>query len=183
MRAAAMAITPTLATGTRDGSARGPVLERFGRERNRASGFTLIEVLVVVAIAGIVVALAVVNLLPGDIEVGRREAGRMALTLERARDAAWFGGRPTGISFDDAGVHAWRYAGDRWAPDAEHDARFPERVQVNGLYVDGQALPNGARLVFLPDGLGVPFRVALDVRGLPWAVEGDAAGSVTVVER
>jgi len=36
--------------------------------------------------------------------------------------------------------------------------------------------------VFLPDGLGVPFRVALEVRGLRWAVDGDPAGAITLVE-
>ena len=36
-------------------------------------GFTLIEILVVVAIVGIVVAVAAVNLFPSDAQVARRE--------------------------------------------------------------------------------------------------------------
>ena len=56
----------------------------------------------------------------------------------------------------------------------------PARDRVT---VDGQELKPNERLVFLADGLGIPFRVALEVRGLPWAVEGDAAGAVTLVER
>jgi hypothetical protein len=51
---------------------------------------------------------------------------------------------------------------------------------VTSVAVDGQPLSTGERLVFLPDGIGIPFRVALEVRGLPWAVEGDAAGAVAV---
>jgi hypothetical protein len=47
--------------------------------------------------------------------------------------------------------------------------------------VDGQALAADERLVFLPDGLGTPFRVALEVRGFAWAIEGDASGSVKMV--
>jgi hypothetical protein len=34
----------------------------------------------------------------------------------------------------------------------------------------------------MPDGMGIPFRVALDVRGLAWAIEGDAAGAITLVQ-
>ena len=55
-------------------------------------------------------------------------------------------------------------------------------MQVTGLYVDGQPLKAEDRLVFLPDGLGVPFRVGLEVHGLRLAIEGDAAGAVTLVE-
>lgn len=137
----------------------------------------------VLAIVGVVVALAAVNLFPGDLEVGRRASGRIALALERARDAAWFGGRPTAVTFDDRGMREWKLAGDKWARDAARDETFTDGERVASLYVDGELLKPGERLVFLPDGLGVPFRVALEVRGLPWAVEGDAAGSVTVAER
>lgn len=151
--------------------------------RRAQAAFTLVELLVVVAITGIVIALAAPNLFPGDVEVGRREAGRLALALERTRDAAWFGGRPTAVSFDASGLRAWRYAADGWKPDPDHDERFGEPLLVRAVSVDGQALAAGARLIFLPDGLGVPFRIALEVRRLPWGVEGDAAGAVTVVER
>ena len=161
------AIGPRPATGRR-------------RSRDRSAGFTLLEVLVVVAIIGVVVALAAVNLFPGDVEVGRRASGRIALALERARDTAWFGGRPTAVTFDNAGLREWKLASDGWARDPRRDEAFTDGERVASLYVDGEPLKPGERLVFLPDGLGVPFRLALDVRGLPWAVEGDAAGSVTV---
>ena len=134
------------------------------------------------AIMGIVVALAAVNLFPGDVEVGRRESGRLALALERARDAAWFGGRPTAVSFDDGGVHEWRFAANAWHAEPDRDRALAEAARVTAVYVDGQPLKAGERLVFLPDGIGIPFRVALEVRGLPWAVEGDAAGAVAVAE-
>jgi len=147
---------------------------------SRARGFTLMEVLVVEAIVGVVVALAAVNLFPGDLEVGRRASGRLALALERARDTAWFGGTPTAVTFDNAGLREWKLAGDGWARDAARDEPFSDGERVQSLYVDGEPLKPGERLVFLPDGLGVPFRLALEVRGLPWAVEGDAAGAVTV---
>lgn len=145
-------------------------------------GFTLVEVLVVVAIMGIVVALASVNLFPGDVEVGRRESARLALAIERARDAAWFGGRPTGVSFEGDRVHEWRYAASAWQSRPDRDEVLRDAARVTSVSVDGRQLPAGERLVFLPDGIGIPFRVALEVRGLPWAVQGDAAGAVTVAE-
>ena len=145
-------------------------------------GFTLIEVLVVVAITGIILAVASVNLFPNDAQIARRESGMVALAVERARDAAWLGGRPTSVTFDQGRVRAWRLAGDSWRPISEGDHALEASMHVVGLYVDGQQLKPDERLVFLPDGLGVPFRVGLEVRGLRWAIEGDAAGAVTRVE-
>jgi general secretion pathway protein H len=149
----------------------------------RAVGFTLIEVLVVVALAGIILMVAAVNLFPSNAEVARRESGMVALALERARDAAWFGGRPTAITFDEGRLREWRLAGDAWQPDAAHDRAIAEGVVITALFVEGQPLTMRDRLVFLPDGLGVPFRVAMEVHGLPWAIEGDVAGAITLVER
>jgi general secretion pathway protein H len=145
-------------------------------------GFTLIEVLVVIAVIGVIVAVAAPNLFPGNVEAARREGASVALAIERARDDAWFGGRPTAVSFAEGRMVAWRWTGDGWQNDRARDVALGS-TRVTGLFVDGEQLHADDRVVFLPDGLGIPFRVALDVRGLPWAVEGDAAGAVTLVER
>ena len=83
-----------------------------------SKGFTLIEVLVVVAITGIVIALAVPNLFPSDAEVARRASGDVALAIEGARDAAWFGGRPMSVTIEEGTVRAWRYSGGEWRADS-----------------------------------------------------------------
>lgn len=137
----------------------------------------------VVAITGIVLTMAAVNFFPSDAQVARRESGMVALAIEHARDAAWFGGRPTAVTFDDGRLRAWRLSGDAWQPDPARDRALEAGIRVTSIHVDGEALKDGGRLVFLPDGLGIPFRVALEVRGLPWAVEGDTAGTVRLVER
>jgi type II secretion system protein H len=146
-------------------------------------GFTLIEVLAVVAITGIIVALASVNLFPSDRELARREAGRLALAIEHARDSAWFGGRPTAVSFADGRTRLWRYGNGKWQPDAGRESQLDATVRVASVSSAGQAIPAGERLVFLPDGLDEPFRVALEIRGLALSVDGDAAGGIRVVEK
>ena len=145
-------------------------------------GFTFVEILVVVAIVGIVIAVAAVNLFPTDAEVAKREAGNVALAVEAARDTAWFGGRPIAITFEKGQVRRWRLAaGPSWEPDPAADRSLDE-ARLVALYVDGQPVTGNPKLIFLADGFGVPFRVVLDVRGLTRSIEGDAAGSVQVVE-
>ena len=145
-------------------------------------GFTLVEILVVVAITGIILVVAAVNLFPDERQVARRESGTLALSIERSRDAAWFGGRPVALAFGDGQLYAWQLRGSEWQRDAEHEQRLDATLHITGLYVDGQPLKADQKLVFLPDGLGVPFRISLEVRGYPWAIEGDAAGAVTLSE-
>ncbi len=145
-------------------------------------GFTLVEVLVVVAITGILLAVAAVNLFPDERQLARREAATVALAIEHARDAAWLGGRPMSMTFAGGKLRTWRLTGDAWQADPSRDTALEAATRVAGLYVDGQELKIDERLVFLPDGLGVPFRVALEVRGLRWAIDGDPAGAITLVE-
>jgi general secretion pathway protein H len=142
----------------------------------RAAAFTLIEVLVVVAIAGVLIAVAAINLFPSDTQIARREASDVALALERARDRAWFGGRPTAITLADGQLRESRLTTDRWSDSASAQA-LPGDLKVNAIHVDGQPLDPKDRLMFLPDGFGAPFRIALD-----WGIEGDAAGAVRVIE-
>ena len=145
-------------------------------------GFTLIEILVVVAIAGIVLAVAAVNLFPSDEEVARRETSLLALDIEAARDDAWFGGRPTAVSLAEGRVRVLRLASDRsWSAVPGRERRLPDSMRIASLAIDGQEVDAREVIVFLPDGLGVPFRVALTVRGLPKAIEGDAAGAVRAI--
>lgn len=149
--------------------------------RGRAAGFTLIEVLVVVAIAGILIAVASINLFPSDAQIARRKASDVALAIEHARDTAWFGGRPTGITLNGGRLREWKLAGDAWSSGA-NDRALPADLKVDAIHVDGQPIdPAKDRLLFLPDGFGVPFLVALDIRGQSWGIEGDAAGAVRVL--
>src|SRR3954469_13910482 len=153
---------------------------RRARGRARETAFTLIEILVVVAIVGILVAVAAVNLFPDDRQVARKQANAIALAIEHARDAAWFGGLPTSITFEEGRIRAWRMGGDAWRADEKNDVRLAD-AQVTDVSVDGQPLREAQRLLFPSDGLATPFRVGLEVRGIAWSVEGDAAGAVRLL--
>ena len=137
----------------------------------------------VVAIVGLVVALAAVNLVPSDREVARRETARLALAIESARDTAWFGGRPVALTFGEGRLQRLARERNAWRPDPAKDTSLGDSVRIATVSVNGRTLGAGDGLVFMPDGLDEPFRIALEVRGLAWAIDGDAAGAIRVVER
>jgi hypothetical protein len=130
-----------------------------------------------------VLAVAAVNLWPSDAEVARREAGLLALSLERTRDAAWFGGLPTAATFEKGRMRQWRFLpGDGWKEDVAQGRSLGD-VAVTGLAIEGVPLGQEQRLVFLADGFAQPFRLSIEVRGISRSIEGDAAGSMTLIDK
>ena len=65
-----------------------PILVPGRNERFRHAGFTLLELLVVLVIAGILLGAVALNAMPSDSQWLQREAQRIALLLQLARDKA-----------------------------------------------------------------------------------------------
>lgn len=127
--------------------------------RRRAAGFTLVELVVVIAIIGIAAA-AVVLSLPGDGDDVRRSAQRLAAHMNAARDAAILSGRPVQVM---PAAQGWQAAG-------QPAVRLPA----------GQRLisePEGA-IIFDPTGLASPARLTVRQDSASASVTISAAGAV-----
>ena len=102
---------------------------------HRASGFTLLEVLVVIVIIGIITSMAVisVNVLGGDHEMDQ-EAARLGAVLGQVREDAMMQGQDVGFRVDASGYDFLRYdsRNDRWLPVTD-DPLLRERSLPAGL--------------------------------------------------
>ena len=174
---------------------------RLARAGSRASGFTLLEVLVVVVIIGIIATMAVVStrVLGGDHEMDQ-EARRLAAVLTQAREDAMLEGRDVGLRIDSRGYDFLRYDGrvEQWDLVSD-DPLLRERALPDGLEA---SLILESRIVRLPmrvaptererplpqvvlmaSGDLVPFEVRLERAGTQEtrAIVGSAEGKLEIL--
>lgn len=136
----------------------------------RPDGFTLVEILVVVIIAGIVTGAVLLGLgRPGPAQVAERQLDRLAASLEVMCDQALLSASTRGLRFHDAGYDFWIHAGDGWhalPDDGRPDAvRWPgglrPRVEVDNLALDGSRVAEAPHVICTGIEPPTPFVIEL----------------------
>ena len=154
----------TACAGARDFSA--------GR-RKRAAGFTLLEMMVVLVIAGILVSLTALTMTRNPRTDLNEEAQRLALLFESAGDEAQVRARPIAWLPVDGGFRFDIRTEDGWRP-LRDDLLRPRRWDggVTGVTIQYAGSDQTAgRVVFGTEAIDTPMEVTL----------ASAVGSVTIV--
>jgi len=143
-------------------------------KRSRAAGFTLLEMLVVLLIAGLLISLASLTLSRNPRTDLNEEAQRLALLFESAGDEAQVRARPIaweplpgGFRFDVRTEDGWRPLRD----DLLGERRWEGGVTSVAITYPGSDETRASRLVFGTEAVDVPVEVTLF----------SAAGSATIV--
>jgi type II secretion system protein H len=149
------------------------------------AGFTLIEVVVVVAIIAIASTFAVVAIDGGGRRTAEREASRLAGALEHAAALAQWRGETLGVSADGTGYRFWRRGADRrWTVLRDDDVlaarALPAEFTVRPSSFAGAPVAPDAIVPFRPSGRNEPYALLLSSPAWSLTVAGDPLNRVLV---
>ena len=154
------------------------------RARGASSGFTLVELLVVMVIIGITLGLATLNAIPSPRQDLENEARRIALLLQLARDEAIVRNRL--VAFEASGErYRFMVRGDTgWEPVTRDDL-LRERSFKNPplrlvLEPSGTGGPDMLRITFGREPVDRPFVLTLASGANAVAIRADGVGHFTV---
>ena len=131
--------------------------------RERQRGFTLLEMLVVLVIAGLLVSLASLSLTRNPRTDLNEEAQRLALLFESAGDEAQVRARPISWLPLDGGFRFDIHTSDGWRP-LRDDLLGPRRWEggVTGVTIDYPGSDTHSdRIVFGTESIDTPVQVTL----------------------
>jgi type II secretion system protein H len=151
-----------------------------------ATGFTLIEVLVVVAILAIAATVAIVAYDGDERGAVTREARRLAGAMEHASLRAQVRAETLGISAEGSHWRFWRRASGQaqWQPVTDDDVlrthALPELMRVVPLRYAGRPLAADAIVPLRPTGRNEPYALALEGRATTVVLAADTLNRVTL---
>lgn len=165
-----------------------PILDHGNSElsllHDRAQGFTLIEVVVVLLLMGIISALVVANIAPDDKKELQLESERLAALFEQASMDARASGNTIAWVCDGKDYQFQEKSpGNDWVIDSDDIYRphkLPAEIEIRSAAPDQPGLSPGAQLIFSPSGLNLPFDVIVLKRRLAMKISGDTMNRMTV---
>jgi general secretion pathway protein H len=157
---------------------------RPGPAAGAASGFTLVEIMVVMVIIGITLGLASLNAIPSPRQDLQAEAQRLTLLLQLARDEAIVRNRPVTFEATPERYHFLVRNETRWNLITGDDL-LREREFKNGpltLLLDpaSAGTVNPLRITFGREPVDKPFVMILATGANRVAIRADGVGHFTV---
>lgn len=151
----------------------------------RVRGFTLIEMLVVLMIIGIFLGLVRANLRPGEQDLLRTEAERLAQLLDLAAEESRLTGKSLAWTADTSGYRFWhRSRENEWSEIRDSEllrARsLPQGMTISDLRIEAMGPQRFMRLEFSPTGLALAFSLDLSLGTEHYAIAASPVGDLRV---
>jgi general secretion pathway protein H len=150
------------------------------------TGFTLIEVMVVLVIMGLFVGLVSTIVRPDDRALLRLETERLAQLLDLAATESRLTGKRIAWTAEPSGYRFWRFSDDTdWSEIHDVDSLrprvLPQGMKIASLRVENAVSAEKMRLEFTPFGATLSFAIALTFGVANLSVEGSPIGEITIV--
>ena len=146
------------------------------------SGFTLIEIMVVLLIIAITLGMVGINLQRGDNNRVQEEADRIVILLQAAREEAILQGQVFAVQFNTDGYRFLRLNNKGKLELIERDDVLSPRELPEGITLsftmDGAVADTEAGLILDPSGSFIPFVLTLRAGEAEWQVLGLANGKI-----
>src|SRR6185437_1564043 len=150
----------------------------------RQSGFTLVEILVVIVILGIVAGLGIALVGPDERDASAREARRFAGALEYAAQRAQWRNEMLGVSADRQVLRYWRRdaGGDRWlaVDDVLRTHTLPDPIDAMALSYAGRGVAANSIVPLRASGRNEPFAFVLATPGYRTVIASDPLNRVSI---
>lgn len=150
---------------------------------NNQTGFSLVELMVVMAILLIVVSQVDWSIGGSDISKVRNEADRLALLLRTAQEQAIMQGKPIVFEIKDANLAFYSFNSKGELAALEDDnifkpGKFRKPVELDESEVNGVKQGKSPRIALLPTGNIMQFRLTLKYNDAYWWVTGTTQGQI-----
>jgi general secretion pathway protein H len=150
----------------------------------REHGFTLLELLMVLVIAGMTLGLVTLNAMPGQTKALQSEAQRIALLMQLARDEAILRNRPVAFEAESSGYRFLMRDGTQWAKmvkdDMLRERTFSHPPVSMSISPEVAAQTNPLRIVFGREPVDKPFVLTFVSGDAHASIRADGIGNFTV---
>lgn len=149
-----------------------------------ARGFTLLELLVVIVIAGMLLGMVAFNAAPGPRQALQNDAQRLALLFQLARDEAIVRNRPIAFETDGNSYRFLIRENNAWETLSQDDMLrerdFKRAPVALAMTPSVSADNNPLRIVFGREPVDRPFVLTLSAGDTSVAIHADGIGHFTV---
>lgn len=150
----------------------------------QARGFTLLELMVVLAIVGITFGMVSFNAMPSEQQMLQNEAQRIALLLQLARDEAIVRNRPVAFEADNERYRFLVREEGSWNPIANDNDLREREFKRSPLNLQMTPPPPGnvypLRIIFGREPVDKPFVLSIAYGQSSIAIRADGIGHFTV---
>lgn len=150
----------------------------------RSRGFTLLELLVVMVLAGIVLGMVTLNAVPGTRQALQNDAQRIALLLQLARDEAIVRNRPIAFEANSQGYRFLIRENNTWQLLTGDELLRPREFQHTPIQLlispQSAAGADTFRIVFGREPVDQPFVLSLQAGNTRVDIQANGIGQFSV---